>query len=140
MEFEETPIGYIMDRSEDAPLMVFVDGNEEEITRACVAAMRCWSCHENFPAPLGMVHWPEWVAVGWGNPSDRLYEHRKALIQNDSCPICSAPSAPRVVLEEIAAGNAHVADVGPDGGGEEEMEKARQRARDGMKRKRARKT
>jgi hypothetical protein len=116
MEFEECPVGLITDRSEDAPLRVYLAGDEDEITRACVNEMQCWSCHERFPAPLGIEHWPAWVAAGWGNPHDRLAPHRRTHVMNHACPICTAPSGPQIILEEIAAGKAHAAERPPDGG------------------------
>ena len=117
MEFEEADAGYVLrgegNKTGDAPLRIYVTGDEDEITRLCVNELRCWSCHENFPAPLGIEHWPEWVAKSWGNPSEDHYHVRRQRVQNHCCPICGCPSGPQVVLEEIAAGKAHMADTGP---------------------------
>lgn len=112
MDFEEASAGFVLNHDE-APLRIYVQGDEDEITRACVAEMRCWNCHENFPAPLGAMNWPMWVAARWGNESEPNYQDRKHRVMNNHCPICSAPSAPQLILEEVAAGRAHMAEGPP---------------------------
>lgn len=114
MDFEEAAAGFVLEGSDDAPLRIFVTGDEEEITRACVNEERCWNCHENFPAPLGARYWPEWVAARWGNPSEDAYADRRQLVMTNRCPICTAPSAPEIILHEIAKGKAHMAEGPPD--------------------------
>lgn len=115
MDFEEAAAGFVVGGdNEDAPLRVYVPGDEDEITRACVNELRCWSCHENFPAPLGVINWPAWVAAGWGNPHEPSYRVRAELVKNNCCPICAAPSGAQIILEEIASGRRHVTDLGPE--------------------------
>lgn len=99
MDYEECASGFTQRGTDDAPLRIYVWGDEQEIIRECVNEMRCWNCHERFPAPLGAVNLPAWR--DWGNPTEDGYADRRARIASNHCPVCTAPSAPQMILSEI---------------------------------------
>jgi hypothetical protein len=99
MSYAETGEGFTQRGSDDAPLRIIIVGDEEEIISQCVNERCCWNCFERFPAPLGVTNLAGWR--DWGNPTEEGYANRRALIAAKRCPVCTAPSAPTMILQQL---------------------------------------
>lgn len=99
MSYAETGEGFTQRGSDDAPLRIIIVGDEDEIIRQCVNELRCWNCFENFPAPLGVTNLKAWR--DWGNYTDDGHKDRMARVAQNHCPVCTAPSAPTMILRQL---------------------------------------